>query len=72
MVLGEMGEERGRETRYHRFDLILPLFLIFFNPPFIYSAFALVNYYHINSDRGRIAKREGDCFSGAVSLKAGK
>lgn len=50
LVLGEMGEERVRKTRDHKFDLIMPLFLIFFNPQFIYSAFALVNYYHINSD----------------------
>lgn len=44
MVLGKMGEERGRETRDHRFDLIMLLFLISFNPQFIYSPFALVNY----------------------------
>lgn len=57
-----MREERVRETKDHRFYLIMLLFLIFFSLQFMYSAFALVNYYHINSDRGRIAEREGDCF----------
>lgn len=63
MVLGERREENVRETKDHRFNLIMLLFLIFFSLQFIYSAFALMNYYHINSDRGRIAKREGDRFS---------
>lgn len=35
MVLGEMGEERVREMRDHRIDLIMLLSLVFFNLQFI-------------------------------------
>lgn len=38
----------------------------------IQSPFALLNYYHINSVWGRIAKRKGGWFWGAASLKANK
>lgn len=35
MVLGEMGEERGKEMRDHRFGLIMLSSLVFFNLQFI-------------------------------------
>lgn len=48
MVLGEMEEERIRETRDDKFNYAAVLNL--FNPQFLCSTVAVVNYYHINSD----------------------
>lgn len=48
MVLGEMEEERVRETRDDKFNYAAVLNL--FNPQFLYLTVAVVNYYHINSD----------------------
>lgn len=53
-------------------SLIMLLLLIFFNPQFLHSAVAIVNYYHINRDWGRMAKVGSDRFPKAGSLKTGK